>query len=174
METNAIQQPAETAAASVYTPDQFLQGWLGQRRVTRRLIEAFPQEALFNYSIGGMRPFSEMVKEIISMCAPGVKGIVTNDWTPIAGLDHHTGNIEAHSKNDLLRLWDDATEDITAYWAQIPAERFQETVLAFGQYEGVANSIIQYLIDNEIHHRGQAYVYLRSLGIEPPAFYDRS
>lgn len=174
METNAIQQPTETAAASVYTPDQFLQGWLGQRRVTRRLIEAFPQEALFNYSIGGMRPFAEMVKEIISMSSPGVKGLVTNDWTPIAGLDHHTGKVEAHSKNDLLRLWDNATEDITNYWAQIPAERFQETVLAFGQYEGVANSIIQYIIDNEIHHRGQAYVYLRSLGIEPPAFYDRS
>jgi uncharacterized damage-inducible protein DinB len=33
--------------------------------------------------------------------------------------------------------------------------------------------IFQYWIDNEIHHRGQAYVYLRALGIEPPAFYDR-
>ncbi|QEM04193.1 damage-inducible protein DinB [Mucilaginibacter rubeus] len=172
METNAIQQP--TTEAPVYTPDQFLQGWLGQRRVTRRLIEAFPEEALFNYSIGGMRPFSEMVKEIISMSGPGVKGLATNDWTSIAGLDHHTGKIEAHSKNDLLRLWDDATEAITTYWAQIPVQRFQETVLAFGQYEGVGNSIIQYIIDNEIHHRGQAYVYLRSLGIEPPAFYDRS
>jgi uncharacterized damage-inducible protein DinB len=28
-------------------------------------------------------------------------------------------------------------------------------------------------IDNEIHHRGQGYVYLRALGIEPPGFYDR-
>jgi hypothetical protein len=94
METNKIQQPTANAAAVVYTPEQFLQSWLGQRRVTRRLIEAFPQEALFNYSIGGMRPFSEMVKEIISMCAPGIKGIVTDDWTPIAGLDHHTGKLK--------------------------------------------------------------------------------
>ena len=29
-------------------------------------------------------------------------------------------------------------------------------------------------VDNEIHHRGQGYVYLRALGIAPPAFYDRS
>ncbi|WP_367868755.1 DinB family protein [Pedobacter sp. WC2423] len=28
-------------------------------------------------------------------------------------------------------------------------------------------------MDNEIHHRGQGYVYLRSLGIEPPFFWDR-
>jgi uncharacterized damage-inducible protein DinB len=32
---------------------------------------------------------------------------------------------------------------------------------------------ILYWIDNEIHHRGQAYVYLRSLGIEPPHFWER-
>ena len=30
-----------------------------------------------------------------------------------------------------------------------------------------------YAVDNEIHHRAQGYVYLRALGIEPPAFYER-
>jgi uncharacterized damage-inducible protein DinB len=99
---------------------------------------------------------------------------VTNNWTPIAGLDHHTGKIAASTKAELLQLWDDATNEIITYWPQISLERFQENVLAFGQYEGVANSILQYIIDNEIHHRAQGYVYLRSLGIEPPAFYDRS
>jgi uncharacterized damage-inducible protein DinB len=28
-------------------------------------------------------------------------------------------------------------------------------------------------IDDEIHHRGQGYVYLRSLSIEPPPFWER-
>jgi len=32
---------------------------------------------------------------------------------------------------------------------------------------------ILYFVDNEIHHRGQAYVYLRALGIEPPFFWER-
>jgi uncharacterized damage-inducible protein DinB len=45
---------------------------------------------------------------------------------------------------------------------------------AFGQWESSGLNTILYGIDNEIHHRGQAYVYLRALGIEPPAFYDRS
>ncbi len=49
-----------------------------------------------------------------------------------------------------------------------------ETLNAFGQYPGVLHDLILYVIDNEIHHRGQGYVYLRALGIEPPAFYDRS
>ena len=33
--------------------------------------------------------------------------------------------------------------------------------------------LLLYWIDNEIHHRGQGYVYLRALGIEPPAFWER-
>jgi uncharacterized damage-inducible protein DinB len=28
-------------------------------------------------------------------------------------------------------------------------------------------------IDNEVHHRGQGYVYLRALGVEPPPFWER-
>lgn len=43
----------------------------------------------------------------------------------------------------------------------------------FGQYPGTGYSILLYAIDNEIHHRGQGYVYLRALGIEPPGFYER-
>jgi uncharacterized damage-inducible protein DinB len=33
--------------------------------------------------------------------------------------------------------------------------------------------LIAYVIDNEIHHRGQGYVYLRALGIAPHPFYER-
>ena len=45
--------------------------------------------------------------------------------------------------------------------------------MAFGQYPGTTHDLILYVIDNEIHHRAQGYVYLRALGIEPPPFYDR-
>ena len=40
--------------------------------------------------------------------------------------------------------------------------------------EGVIYGLLLYWIDNEIHHRGQGYAYLRSLEIDPPLFYDRS
>jgi uncharacterized damage-inducible protein DinB len=33
--------------------------------------------------------------------------------------------------------------------------------------------LLLYVIDNEVHHRGQGYVYLRALGITPPPFYER-
>jgi uncharacterized damage-inducible protein DinB len=43
---------------------------------------------------------------------------------------------------------------------------------AFGQYPGRVDLLL-YAIDNEIHHRGQGYVYLRANGVEPPPFYER-
>lgn len=53
-------------------------------------------------------------------------------------------------------------------------ERYHENIVLFGKYEGTVWSSIYYFIDNEIHHRGQGYVYLRALGIEPPYFWDRA
>ena len=39
----------------VITAEQLLEHWQGHRRLTRRAIEAFPEDKLFSYSIGGMR-----------------------------------------------------------------------------------------------------------------------
>ena len=78
------------------------------------------------------------------------------------------------TKEGFLKLWDESTATLNARWESIPDSRFQETIMAFGQYEGTVYSSILYFIDNEIHHRGQGYVYLRALGVEPPAFWDRS
>ena len=72
------------------------------------------------------------------------------------------------TKAELLTLWDAATAAINAVWPTIPAHRFAEVDKAFGQWESQGIAMILYAIDNEIHHRGQAYVYLRMLSIEPP------
>jgi uncharacterized damage-inducible protein DinB len=135
---------------------------------------AFPESELFTYSIGGMRPFSEMVKEFLGLAYPGIIGVATGKWPKMNELGHHSKSIVANTKNELLKLWDELTNLIDTSWSQIPTQRFQEIDKAFGEYEGQISGLIQYWIDNEIHHRGQGYVYLRSLGIEPPAFWDRS
>lgn len=163
----------ETATV-VITPKELLEHWQGHRRLTRKMIEAFPESELFTYSIGGMRPFAELVTEMLDMAVPGLLGIVTGHWQTIDQMVHVNGRAKAETKEALLAQWDDTTEKMNALWQQIPAERFQEKDMAFGQYEGTIYSFLFYFIDNEIHHRGQAYVYLRSLGIEPPAFWDRN
>lgn len=157
----------------VITPDQALQHWQGHRSLTRRVIEAFPDDKLFTHTIGGMRPFSEMAVEMIKMAAPGAKGLANGEWGEFG--EFNTGEIESspETKEELLKLWDWSTEQINKYWAQIPEGRLQEKDIAFGQWEGQTWWHLFYFIDNEIHHRGQGYVYLRSLDIEPPFFWER-
>jgi len=149
------------------TPDALLVHWQGHRRLTRRVIAAFPDDQLFTYSVGGMRPFGALGLEMLTMAVPMVRGAVSGDWTASRSRD-------PRPKDEILRLWDESTEQLTTWWAQIPPQRFGETITAFGQYTGVLHDLILYVIDNEIHHRGQGYVYLRALGIEPPPFYERT
>ncbi|HSJ68596.1 MAG TPA: DinB family protein [Anditalea sp.] len=163
METNAsiINQ------SSVMSPLQLLEHWQGHRSLTRKVIEAFPEEELFNFSIGGMRPFADMVKEFLAMAEPGIKEIASGER------ENFNEELPASTKDELLEQWDKTTQALPEWWAKINGPRFQEKILAFGQYEGTVISTIQYFIDNEIHHRGQGYVYLRALGITPPPFWER-
>jgi len=70
----------QTAASGIFTPQALLEHWQGHRRITRRMIEAFPEDKLFYHSIGGMRPFAELVYEFLGMTVPGITGIATGKW----------------------------------------------------------------------------------------------
>jgi uncharacterized damage-inducible protein DinB len=152
----------------VVSTGELLEHWQGHRRLTRKVIEAFPEKELFSHRIGGMRTFADMVSELLSIAGPGIEEIVTgktgsfdesNDW--------------GGSKQKMLQQWDKTTVIINRYWEELNADKFRQAIKLFGQYDGTVLSSIQYFVDNEIHHRGQGYVYLRSLGVEPPAFWER-
>ena len=157
---------SRTTSGVVITPEQLLHHWQGHRRLTRRMIEAFPEDKLFTFSLGSMRTFGALAMEFVRMTVPIARGVATGKWTSAEPP-------EPKSKADLLQLWDAATNEINVLWPTIPTQRFQETDKAFGQWEMPIYSLLLYVIDNEIHHRGQGYVYLRSLGIEPPPFWER-
>lgn len=151
----------------ILSSGQLLEHWQGHRLLTRKLIEAFPPDHFFSYTLGGMRPCSELIAEILAMAGSGIEGMLTGRWDTFQPL-------QASTQQQVLDQWDQVTRQIDALWPQIQPSRFQEVDMAFGQYEGTIYWFILYVIDNEIHHRAQAYVYLRTLGIEPPAFWDRT
>ena len=165
-----------TVSETVITPQELLDHWQGHRRLTRRLIDAFPDDQLFAFRVEPMRPFGLIAMEIVSMAAPMARALATGESGPAR---HHDASWvqavtrHARPKAELLRLWDESTEQIDALWSQIPPGRFRETITVFGQFTGVASGLLLYVIDNEIHHRGQGYVYLRHLGIDTPRFYVR-
>ena len=147
---------------SALTPNNLLNHWQGHRRLTRRAIEAFPEDQLFSFSVGGMRPFGEMIKEMIRLVPEMInvaRGTADGKW--------NASDDEASlTKAELLTPWDERTEEINALWLQIPPERFLETVTAFGQWTAPVYDLILYAVDNEVHRRGQGYGYLRALSVE--------
>jgi uncharacterized damage-inducible protein DinB len=157
---------SSSTAAPIMTSQQFLEHWQGHRALTRRVIDAFPEDQLFNYSVGGMRPFSALAMEFIGMAVPTLEGVITGKWP-------HYAAANVKTKAELLRMWDSTTVRINELWPTIPAARFQEVDTAFGQWKMAIYDLLLYIRDNEIHHRGQGYVYLRALGIEPPPFWER-
>jgi uncharacterized damage-inducible protein DinB len=160
--------------AVVTTSEALLAHWQGHRKLTRKVIEAFPENHFFSFNIGEMRPFAGLAMEIMDLTEHGIKGMVTGIYPDVHELPHAKGpEFMPKTKADFLKKWDEVTESLNEYWKQIPDEKFQEVEVAFGMYENKKIDSFFYYIDNEIHHRGQATVYLRALGVEPPMFWDR-
>ncbi len=152
----------------VISPHDLLNHWQGHRNLTRRVIEAFPEKDFFEFSIAGMRTFAELTDELLAIAVPGMSGIINRDVRPF-----EEDKIRASSKAEYLARWDKATLELNDLWSRLAMEDFSRTFNLFGEYEFPVIENIFYFIDNEVHHRGQGYVYLRALGIQPPFFWER-
>ncbi|PZP51680.1 MAG: damage-inducible protein DinB [Pseudopedobacter saltans] len=154
-------------STNIVNKAHLLHHWQGHRNLTRKVIEAFPEKELFSFSIGGMRPFADLVKEILSIDVPGLDGILHSKVEP------YNHDLPYQTKAELLKAWDEATLKINELFSALPEDKFLENFNLFGQFNFPIIDNILYFIDNQIHHRGQGYVYLRALGIEPPFFWER-
>jgi uncharacterized damage-inducible protein DinB len=153
---------------TIYNTQDILEHWMGHRRLSRRTLERFPEDQLFTFRVGGMRPFGELIHEML-LFMPTIHGVISGEWK------WQTSYEGVNTKAALLEAWDDCDAKLQAAWKGVTPERLN-TVEAdnFWMPDATSNiAKVQYWIDNEIHHRGQGYVYLRALGIEPPAFWER-
>jgi hypothetical protein len=67
----------------ILSPEQLLAHWQGHRGLTRRLIEAYPEEHFFSYTLGGMRPCSALIDEVLQMAGQSMQGVISGKWPSI-------------------------------------------------------------------------------------------
>src|SRR3954471_2787439 len=101
-----------TATETVMTPEAMLAHWQGHRRLTRRVIDAFPDDKLFGFSVGGMRPFGALALGMITVAGPMGSGAFSGDWNTSA-------NRDPRPKQEVLRLWDENTTQLDVLWPKI-------------------------------------------------------
>lgn len=152
---------------TLLSPETLWNHWEGHRRLTLRALEAFPEDQLGAHPVANMRSFAELMAELIDVEESVMKGLNTGAWkwepTP------H----EFRTKADIANAFAAIRPTTEAIFSSMSPEKFASIET---DAWGVTSSNLErlwYVIDNEIHHRGQVYVYLRMLGIEPPAFYVR-
>jgi uncharacterized damage-inducible protein DinB len=148
------------------TLEQFYDHWQGHRRLTIRTVEAFPEDKLFSYKVEPMRTYGEIVNEIIGVETYTLDGIVSGNWAWKQG--------EAlTSKDALLASFAQRENSAKELWSKLTSERVQAVEKDAMDLTWSNRDRLLYMLDNEIHHRAQGYVYLRLLGIEPPTFCQR-
>jgi uncharacterized damage-inducible protein DinB len=145
--------------------------WEGNRRLTLRTARAFPADRLWTFSPAApLRTFGQLLDEISRLDLAYVRGLVEDRWAYDPQDPPPASDAEG-----AIRLLEQSTAYVAAGWDRIS----EETLLAkrhdpffFGDDHRPLDWLV-YCIENEIHHRGQGYVYLRELGVEPPHFYER-
>ena len=147
------------------TPEALLTNLKDVRALTRNVIEAFPEKELFEFSVANLRPFSQMVEEFLMITNYIFTETLHEKHTPF-----YTEGQFPTTKAEVLALWDRATEILDREWKEVgdytQSLTIYQMTFSFAQW-------ILYFIENESHHRGQGYTYLRALGIEPPFFWAR-
>ena len=151
----------------------FMDVWEDNRRLTNNVAHALVEAgAMDKVLVDGMRPFRELTLEILGMERWNVRGLAYDQWE----YEAPPQMLRTSSIAEVLEFGRSVREETRQLWPSIPFDALAKMRPAPAPYvpEGTAIGWLTYALENEIHHRGQGYVYLRLLGQEPPAFYIRT
>jgi uncharacterized damage-inducible protein DinB len=150
----------------------FFEVWEENRRLTNRIVRSLTETgALDQTPVAGMRSFREMLIEIWEMERGYIEGLALGNWRWEPGEHLKTLPID-----EFLAYGRTIREQTRRLWPSISMETLlQPRRNPFWEGpEEPAIAWLTYALENEIHHRGQAYVYLRLIGKQPPEFYVRT
>ena len=144
------------------TKNAILKYWANVRKLTMRVFDLFPEDQFGFRPVESTRSVAEQFDHILVCELYARIGMLTGIWdiAPFKGdrdLSRSTLREKLYNENrktlGLLRL--------------LPEGQFIKIYnTPFGAISG--ETLIYETIDEEIHHRGNLYIYLRVLGIEPP------
>ena len=144
------------------TKTEILKYWENVRKLTLRLFDLFPEERFDYKPIETVRTVAEQFDHILVVELFTRIGILTGEWNA-AALSGDRNLDRAYLRNKLYYEHKKTIEMLRL----LSEGQFMRTYnTPFGELTGEA--AIYEAIDEEIHHRGNLYTYLRMLGVEPP------
>jgi uncharacterized damage-inducible protein DinB len=139
-----------------------LRYWHNVRNLTLRLLDEFPPDSFDFRPASEIMTVSQQFKHIVQVELYVRQGFLEGHWQQPTELSSNF--FEKEMIRDKLKLEHRKTVSLLS---EIPDGKFMQVrPTPFGEISG--ELLIQVAIDEEIHHRGNLYVYLRCLGKIPP------
>lgn len=144
------------------TKSAILKYWENVRKLTLRVFDLFPQDKFDFRPVDEVRSVAEQFDHILICELYARIGLLTGTWDKSA----FSGERDL-SRNRLRDKLYSENKKTLGLFRMLPEGQFMKVYeTPFGAISGEA--LIYETIDEEIHHRGNLYVYLRLLGIAPP------
>jgi uncharacterized damage-inducible protein DinB len=136
--------------------------WDNVRDLTIQVLELFPAEQMDFRPTSKVRKVAEQFDHILTVELHVRNGFMSNNWEPTPGpvLKQFDKSLLAN----MLRSEHEKTDLVLRALLPEAFTRLYNT--SYGKISG--EGFIYLTIDEEIHHRGNLYVYLRLLNIVPP------
>jgi uncharacterized damage-inducible protein DinB len=136
--------------------------WQNVRALTLDLLGCFTEEQMSFRPVKGIRSVAEQFDHILAVELYCRKGLEKDVWGPVP-----TPGLGISDKKELQSRMIREHELTTLAMRVLPEYKFARFFQTpFGKLTGEA--AIYLAIDEEIHHRGNLYTYLRLLGRKPP------
>jgi uncharacterized damage-inducible protein DinB len=139
-----------------------LRYWQNVRRLTLRLLDEFPADSFDFRPAPEIMTVSQLFRHIIQVEIYIREGFLTDEWKTPPDMSHNF--FEKDMIRDKLKIENRKTISLLS---ELPDGKFMKVrPTPYGEISG--EILIQVAIDEEIHHRGNLYTYLRCLGKIPP------
>jgi uncharacterized damage-inducible protein DinB len=140
----------------------YLKYWQIVRQQTIKLLDEFPPDSFDYRPAEEIMTVSQQFKHILSVEIYIREGFLTKEWKEPDSIGSNM--FEKEMLKDRLRLENEKTFKLLS---ELPEGYFlKKRETPFGNVTG--EILILAAIDEEIHHRGNLYTYLRCLGKTPP------
>jgi len=164
------------AAAPYTTLERFLDHWDGVRMVTLKLLHCFGEADLRRALWAGSKTVGEMFHHIGGHQFYAARGLFLGQWEPAGTLEESPdADWELHKhltiyQHQTLHRWLEDVQQRLRVWArQADGTRLQDFAPDNPWHEGMRGwLLLQHAYQDELHHRGQLYLFARQLGLIPP------
>lgn len=143
--------------------EEFMSKWMNGKQFTLDVLDKMPDSGMDYKTDPEAMSFKEQIHHIGSAMVGISQGYL------MGGKPDFTVDVKTATKAQLAEFVAKSYDYAAKAMAAMTVEQGKEVLDVFGN-QASRNQVMALLMDHSTHHRGAAIAYLRSNGVEPPAF----